>query len=142
MKEDANVVYFARFCQLIYSYCCSDKPQVFSDLMEPFKLHKRAFTDLLSVDNKKEVLRPLQIPQSIKQFLVNTITGTYTAIFPDVAPSQPSTTQQPWSTLQPPTSAPVVSTSQSRPKSKTKPTSGTSQKVPVVKSDTSSRPKT
>ena len=87
MKEDANVVYFARFCQLIYSYCCPDKPQVFSDLMEPFKLHKRAFADLLSADNKKEVLRPLQIPQSVKQFLVNTIPDTYTTIFLDVAPS-------------------------------------------------------
>ena len=110
--------------------------------MEPFKLNKRAFTDLLSADNKKEVLRPLQIPQYVKQFLVNIIPDTYTTIFLDVAPSQPSTTQQPQSTSQPPTSAPVVSTSQSRPKSKTKPTSDTSQKVPVVKSDTSSRPKT
>ena len=66
LKEDPNTVYFARFCQLIYSFCCSDKPQAFSDLIQPFKLHKRAFTDLLSADNKKDILRPLQIPQSVK----------------------------------------------------------------------------
>ena len=46
MKEDSNIVYFARFCQLIYNFCCPDSPQNFSETIEPFKLHKRAFTDL------------------------------------------------------------------------------------------------
>ena len=55
MQEDRNTVYFARFCQLIYSFCSSDKPQLASELIEPFKLAKRAFTDLLSTDNKKAV---------------------------------------------------------------------------------------
>ena len=59
MNEDPNTVYFARFCQLIYSFCCPDKPQNFSETIKPFKLAKRAFTDLLSTDNKKEILRPL-----------------------------------------------------------------------------------
>ena len=66
LKKDPNTIYFARFCQLIYSFCCSDKPQAFSDLIQPFKLHKRAFTDLLSTDNKKTLLRPLQIPDPDK----------------------------------------------------------------------------
>lgn len=62
INEDPNTVYFPRFCQLIYSFCCPDKSQNFSETNQPFKLAKRAFTDLLSTDNKKEILRPLQIP--------------------------------------------------------------------------------
>ena len=66
--EERNTVYFVRLCQLLYSFCCSDAPKLASELISPFKLAKRAFTDLFSTDNKKTVLRPLQIPQSVKQF--------------------------------------------------------------------------
>ena len=29
IKEDPDIVYFARFCQLIYNFCCPDKSQNF-----------------------------------------------------------------------------------------------------------------
>ena len=90
MTEDRNVVYFARFCQLIYTYCCADEPQPSSDLIQPFKLAKRAFNDLLNADNKKQVLRPLQIPQSVKQILVNADPQAYTSVYPDVQPTNSS----------------------------------------------------
>ena len=104
MTEDRNTVYIASFCQLIYSFCCSDAPQLASELIEPFKLAKRAFTDLLSTDNKKTILRPLQIPTSVKQFLVNSDTATYSTIYPDVQPTQPPSA--PPTTTQPTTSQP------------------------------------
>ena len=66
MTEDRNVVYFARFCQLIYTFCCADKPQPTTDLTPPFKIVKRTFNDLVNADLKKKVVRPLQIPQSVK----------------------------------------------------------------------------
>ena len=113
MQEDRNSVYFAIFCQLIYSFCSSDKAQLASELIEPFKHAKRAFTDLLSTDNKKAILRPLQIPQSVKHVLVNSDPNTYTAIYPDIQPSQPSsapTTNQPPTTYQPQPTQPTIRT--------------------------------
>ena len=104
MIEDRNTVYFARLCQLLYSFCSSDAPQLASELIEPFKLAKRAFTDLLSTDNKKTVLRPLQIPTSVKQVLVNSDPATYDALYPDVQPTQPPSA--PPTTTQPTTSQP------------------------------------
>ncbi|KAL8116656.1 hypothetical protein AgCh_022995 [Apium graveolens] len=92
MIENRNVVYFARFCQLIYNFCCADEPQPTTDLIPPFKLVKRAFNDLLNADIKKKVVRPLQIPQSVKQILVNSDPQTYTSVYPYV---QPTSTSQP-----------------------------------------------
>ena len=89
MKEDRNVVYFARFYQLIYSYCTSDEPQLASEHIEPFRLAKRAFTDLLTIDNKKKVMRPLRIPLAVKQALVNADAATYSLLYPDVPQQQP-----------------------------------------------------
>ncbi|KAL8105746.1 hypothetical protein AgCh_029515 [Apium graveolens] len=91
MTED-NVVYFARLCQLIYSFSCADKPQPTTNLIPPFKLAKRAFNDLLNVDMKKQVVRPLQIPQLVKQILVNAYPQTYISVYPNV---QPTNTSQP-----------------------------------------------
>ncbi|KAL8118489.1 hypothetical protein AgCh_016131 [Apium graveolens] len=93
MTKDRNVVYFARFCQLIYKFCCADEPQPTTDLIPPFKLAKQAFNDLSNADIKKQVVRPLQIPQSVKQILVNADPQTYTSVFPDVQPT--STSQLP-----------------------------------------------
>ena len=101
MKEDRNVVYFARFCQLIYNYCTQYEPKLAGELIEPFRLAKRAFTDLFTADNKKGVLRPLQIPLSVKQALVNADSDTYSLLYPDV---QPTNTQRP--------SAPTIVTQQ------------------------------
>ena len=94
MTEDRNVVYFARFCQLIYTFCCADEPQLASSLFPPFKLAKRAFNDLVNADLKKKVIRPLQIPQSVKQILVNADPHTYMSVYPDIQPTSTSQTPQ------------------------------------------------
>ena len=95
MKEDRKIVYFARFCQLIYSHCTEDEPILASDLLESFKLAKRAFTDLLNADNKKAILRPLRIPLVVKQALVNADVAKYSVIYPDVPQPQHQPQPQP-----------------------------------------------
>ena len=94
MTEDRNVVYFARFCQLIYNFCCADEPQPTTDLTPSFKITKRAFNDLVNADVKKKVVRSLQMPQSIKQILVNADPDTYRSVYPDVQPTTTSQTPQ------------------------------------------------
>ena len=89
MTEDRNVVYFARFCQLIYTFC-TDEPQLVSSSTPPFKVAKRYFNDLVNADTKKSVVRPLQIPQSVKQILVNADPGTYRSVYSDVQPTSTS----------------------------------------------------
>ena len=124
MTEDKNTVYFARFCQLIYSVCCSYKPQLASESLSPFRLAKRAFNDLLSTDNKKTVLRPLQIPLSVKQALITYDPVTYTALYPDVQPSEPQPSAPTTSTQIPQTSTPqpksTIKPSSSKPSKRTK----------------------
>ncbi|KAL8091585.1 hypothetical protein AgCh_034001 [Apium graveolens] len=138
MTEDRNVVYFARFCQLIYTFC-TDEPQLVSSSTPPFKVAKRYFNDLINADTKKSVVRPLQIPQSVKQILVNDDPNTYRSVYSDVQPTtttqtpqQPSATTthstQPTlrqyiksylstsQTVQPSTSVPTVKSSSSKPK--------------------------
>ena len=58
MSEDRNIVYFARFCQLIYSFCTGEDVGSVG-LIESFRLAKRAFADLLKTDNKKTRLKTL-----------------------------------------------------------------------------------
>ncbi|KAL8146507.1 hypothetical protein AgCh_004291 [Apium graveolens] len=94
MTEDRNIVYFARFCQLIFNHCCADGPQPTTDLTPSFKIAKRAFNDLVNADVKKKVVRPLQIPQSVKQILVNADPDTYRSVYPDVQPTTTSQTPQ------------------------------------------------
>ncbi|KAL8155215.1 hypothetical protein AgCh_000555 [Apium graveolens] len=137
MTEDRNVVYFARFCQLIYIFC-TDEPQLVSSSTPPFKVAKRYFNDLVNADTKKSVVRPLQIPQSVKQILVNADPDTYRSVYSDVQPttntqklssSAPTThSTQPTlrkylksylstsQTIQPSSSAPTVKPSSSKPK--------------------------
>ena len=121
MTEDRNTVYFARFYQHIYSFCCDNKPQSASELISSFKPAKRAFNDLLSTDNKKVVLRPLLIPLSVKQALITYDPVKYTALYPDVQPSEPhpsaptTSTQTPQSS-QPQPSDPTVKPSSCKPK--------------------------
>ncbi|KAL8108479.1 hypothetical protein AgCh_024798 [Apium graveolens] len=110
MTEDRNTVYFARFCQLIYSFCCDDKPQSASELIPSFRLAKRAFNDLLSTDNKKAVLRPLRVPLSVKQALIIYDPVKYTALYPDVQPSEPQPSAPTTSTQTPQTSQPSAQT--------------------------------
>ncbi|KAL8125191.1 hypothetical protein AgCh_012753 [Apium graveolens] len=93
MTEDRNVVYFARFCQLIYTFCTVE-PRLASTLTPPFKVAKHYFNDLVNADTKKQVVRPLQIPQSVKQILVNADPESYRSVFPDVQPITTSQTPQ------------------------------------------------
>ena len=116
MTEDRNTVYFARFCQLIYSFCCDDKPQSASELISSFRLAKRAFNDLLSTDNKKAVLRPLRVPLSVKQALIIYDPVKYIALYPDVQPSEPQPLAPTTSTQTPQPSDPIVHPSSSKPK--------------------------
>ena len=83
MTEDPQCVYFARFVQLIYSFC-TEEPQRASTLMPPYKVSKRFFTDLLKIDEKKVNLRPLRVPREVQQQLVNA-DATYLRRFPDIA---------------------------------------------------------
>ncbi|KAL8119033.1 hypothetical protein AgCh_016511 [Apium graveolens] len=103
MTEDRNIVYFARFCQLIYTFC-TDEPQLVSSSTPPFRVAKRYFNDLVNADTKKKVVRPLQIPQSVKQILVNADPDTYRSVYSDVQPT--TNTQKPSS------SAPTTYTTQ------------------------------
>ncbi|KAK1379176.1 hypothetical protein POM88_025920 [Heracleum sosnowskyi] len=71
MLENRNVVYFSRFCQLIFNFCCPNVEIVEDDVILSFKLHKRIFSDLINKDNKKGEVGPLLLPASVQQFLDN-----------------------------------------------------------------------
>ncbi|KAK1387892.1 hypothetical protein POM88_016070 [Heracleum sosnowskyi] len=71
MLENRNVVYFSRFCQLIFNFCCPNVEIVEDDVILSFKLHKRIFSDLINKDNKKGEVGPLMLPASVQQFLAN-----------------------------------------------------------------------
>ncbi|KAK1397655.1 hypothetical protein POM88_007518 [Heracleum sosnowskyi] len=71
MLENRNVVYFSRFCQLIFNFCCPNVEIVEDDVILSFKLHKCIFSDLTNKDNKKEDVGVLLLPESVQQFLVN-----------------------------------------------------------------------
>ena len=107
-----NIVYFARFCQLIFSYCFPDIPMPEDDVMLPLKITKRAFTDLIKKDSKKSSVPALIIPVTIQDALKQAQPDTYNSIFS--ADNQPHHS----------TSEPQNISS-----------SGHSQKGPVVKSD-------
>ncbi|KAL8107130.1 hypothetical protein AgCh_023792 [Apium graveolens] len=128
MTEDRNTVYFARFCQLIYSFCCNP-PQNFGDLIPSFRIAKRAFTDLFSSDTKKAVLRPLLIPLSVKQALITYDPVKYTTLYPDVQTSEPGSSAPTTSTQPPQTSLPSLRTYL---KSYVKPTSSKSKRTKTV----------
>ncbi|KAL1818288.1 hypothetical protein ACET3Z_013157 [Daucus carota] len=67
MNENRQVVYFSRFCQLLFNASVGEV--AFDDEIKSFKLHKRAFKDLISKDEKRPVLRPLQVPAQIRDRL-------------------------------------------------------------------------
>ncbi|KAK1403291.1 hypothetical protein POM88_002896 [Heracleum sosnowskyi] len=71
MLENRNVVYFSRFCQLIFNFCCPNVEIVEDDVILSFELHKRIFSDLTNKDNKKGDVGALLLPESVQQFLVN-----------------------------------------------------------------------
>ncbi|KAK1402493.1 hypothetical protein POM88_002098 [Heracleum sosnowskyi] len=69
MTENRGVVYFARFCQLIFSTCVHEVNIIEDDVIPLFKLHKRVFSDLTNKDVKKGNVGDLLLPASIQQFL-------------------------------------------------------------------------
>ncbi|KAK1352109.1 hypothetical protein POM88_053613 [Heracleum sosnowskyi] len=71
MTENRGVVYFARFCQLIFSECVSEVEIAENDVIPCFKLHKRIFSDLTNKDNKKGDVGVLMLPELVQQFLIN-----------------------------------------------------------------------
>ncbi|KAK1383709.1 hypothetical protein POM88_021444 [Heracleum sosnowskyi] len=68
MTENRGVVYFSRFCQLLFSYCVEGE-NVFEADVSCFKLHKRVFTDLVNKDIKKGIVGDLLLPTSVQQFV-------------------------------------------------------------------------
>ncbi|KAK1388065.1 hypothetical protein POM88_016243 [Heracleum sosnowskyi] len=71
MTENRGVVYFARFCQLIFSECVSEVEIAENDVIPCFKLHKRIFSDLTNKDNKKGDVGVLLLPEFVRQFQVD-----------------------------------------------------------------------
>ncbi|KAK1380647.1 hypothetical protein POM88_027391 [Heracleum sosnowskyi] len=69
MTENRSVVYFARFCQLIFSTCVDGVEIAEDDVIPSFRLHKRIFSDLTNKDIKKGNVGELLLPASVQQFL-------------------------------------------------------------------------
>ncbi|KAK1393573.1 hypothetical protein POM88_012629 [Heracleum sosnowskyi] len=69
MTENRSVVYFSRFCQLIFSMCVDGVEIAEEDVIPSFKLHKRIFSDLTNKDVKKGNVDDLMLPASVQQFL-------------------------------------------------------------------------
>ncbi|KAK1394729.1 hypothetical protein POM88_013785 [Heracleum sosnowskyi] len=69
MTENRSVVYFARFCQLIFSFCVDGVEIAEGDVIPTFRLHKRIFSDLTNKDIKKGNVGELLLPALVQQFL-------------------------------------------------------------------------
>ncbi|XP_063942305.1 uncharacterized protein LOC135149947 [Daucus carota subsp. sativus] len=114
-KENMNIVYYSRFCQLIFSYCFPDVPLPEDGNELPFKITKRAFTDLIKKDSKKNAAPVFAIPVTVQDKLKLALPDKYGALFSDDnIPQPPSPAHNPIPTADP------------------KPTSGSSQQGPVV----------
>ncbi|KAK1365494.1 hypothetical protein POM88_041055 [Heracleum sosnowskyi] len=93
MTENRGVVYFTRFCQLLFSACVSGVDILDEDVIPCFKLHKRIFSDLVNKDVKKGNVGDLLLPALVQQFLDDSIQA-------DQQP-EPINTEIPPSTSQP-----------------------------------------
>ncbi|KAL1811578.1 hypothetical protein ACET3Z_021643 [Daucus carota] len=114
-KENMNIVYYSRFCQLIFSYCFPDVPLPEDGNELPFKITKRAFTDLIKKDSKKNAAPVFAIPVTVQDKLKLALPDKYGALFSDDnIPQPPSPVHNPTPTADP------------------KPISGSSQQGPVV----------
>ncbi|KAK1370249.1 hypothetical protein POM88_036341 [Heracleum sosnowskyi] len=104
MTENRGVVYFSRFCQLLFTTCVAGVEISDEDVIPCFKLHKRIFSDLINKDVKKGVVGELLLPASVQQF-VNDQLNPQTQPQPQLQPEPqtlnteplPSTSQQPQS---------------------------------------------
>ncbi|KAK1390407.1 hypothetical protein POM88_018585 [Heracleum sosnowskyi] len=97
MTENRGVVYFSRFCQILFSYCVQGVDIVAEDVSS-FKLHKRIFSDLINKDVKKGVVGDLLLPASVQQFVddqVNSQTQIHSQPEPLQTELLPSTSVKP-----------------------------------------------
>ncbi|KAK1397666.1 hypothetical protein POM88_007529 [Heracleum sosnowskyi] len=69
MTENRGVVYFARFCQLLFTACIPAVEIAANDVISAFKLHKRIFSNLINKDGKKGNAGELLLPAVIQHFL-------------------------------------------------------------------------
>ncbi|KAK1364876.1 hypothetical protein POM88_040437 [Heracleum sosnowskyi] len=113
MQENRNVVYFSRFCQLLFNICCPEVEILDEDVIKSFKLHKRIFSDLTNKDNKKGDVGALLLPERVQQFLANSTQRT----MPQHEPAQQTLITP---TLHTAEAGPSVSPSQRLKKSKTR----------------------
>ena len=66
MHENRQVIYFSRFCQLLFNVTVGEVDFDVDDEIKPFRLHKRVFKDLISKDEKYPIQRPLLIPAQVR----------------------------------------------------------------------------
>jgi hypothetical protein len=69
VSESRVTVYFARFCQLLFSVCVSGVQISADDIIQPFKVHKRIFSDLINKDVSKGQVPELFFPLALQNFL-------------------------------------------------------------------------
>ncbi|KAK1369518.1 hypothetical protein POM88_035610 [Heracleum sosnowskyi] len=100
MTENRGVVYFARFCQLLFSFCVPDIEIPEDDVIQSFRLHKHIFSDLTNKDLKKGNVGALLLPERVEQFENN---PSQPQLHPAPEP-QTLTTEPPLSTSQQPLS--------------------------------------
>ncbi|XP_063941234.1 pollen-specific leucine-rich repeat extensin-like protein 1 [Daucus carota subsp. sativus] len=113
-QENMNIAYYARFCQLIFSYCFPNVPMPESGNELPFRITKRSFTDLIKKDSKKPNAPVFAIPVIVQDKLRVALPDKYGPLFSDEnIPHPPSSSAQP----------------------DADPTSGPSQQGPVAKPD-------
>nr|XP_017221372.1 PREDICTED: cell surface glycoprotein 1-like [Daucus carota subsp. sativus] len=99
--------------ELIFSYCFPDVPLPENGNELPFKITKRAFTDLIKKDSKKNTVPVFAIPVTVQDKLKIALPDKYEALFSDENIPQPPS----------PAHEPIA-------KSDPKPTSGSSQQGP------------
>lgn len=124
LSADRGTIYDVRFFQIIFNYCYPKVDIPKAQEIEVYRLNKRAFKDLISNDGKKVNLAAVRIPAKARKMLTNNFPTFYVlysvqgAMLQEIAEGNSSVTYP-------------ISTTQTQ--KKTVPTSGISQKAPVVK---------
>lgn len=77
LTTDRDTIYYARFCHLLFSYCFPNVPFANADTIDPIRLNKRVFKDIISRDGKKTTLPPLRIPAQATQLLIDNLPTMY-----------------------------------------------------------------
>lgn len=66
--SESTTVYFARFCQLLFNACVSGLEIDAADVIQPFKVNKRIFSDMTNKDVGKD-LHAFVLPLALQNFL-------------------------------------------------------------------------